>query len=170
MTTPLRFIIPGGDGLVGSIFSRHFHAQGNEVNVRKIALRSAMVMSPDHGGIFEMLLRLVRFGLGGAAGNGQQFISWIHDTDFQSALEFLITHEEFEGCVKFSSPHPLPNRDMRALRQNRALALRAPCHKQDAVSRLRFPTYRNRTGAKKPPTHSPASSRGWFSIPSPLLA
>jgi hypothetical protein len=64
-----------------------------------------------------MLLRLVRFGLGGAAGNGQQFISWIHDADFQSALEFLITHEEFDGCVNISSPHPLPNREfMRALR------------------------------------------------------
>lgn len=87
-------------------------------NVRKIALRSAMVMSPDRGGIFDMLLRLARFGFGGAAGNGQQFISWIHDTDFQSALEFLITHEEFEGCVNISSPLPLPNREfMRALRQ-----------------------------------------------------
>jgi len=92
--------------------------QAKTPNVRKIALRSAMVMSPDRGGIFDMLLRLVRFGLGGPAGNGQQFISWIHDTDFQSALEFLITHEEFEGCVNISSPHPLPNREfMRALRQ-----------------------------------------------------
>lgn len=87
-------------------------------NVRKVALRSAMVMSPDRGGIFDTLLRLVRFGLGGTAGSGKQFISWIHDADFVSALEFLITHEEFKGCVNISSPHPLRNRDfMRALRQ-----------------------------------------------------
>ena len=30
---------------------------------RKIALRSAMVMSAEHGGTFDLLLRLVRFGL-----------------------------------------------------------------------------------------------------------
>jgi len=93
-----------------------FEAQ--TANVRKVALRSAMIMSPDRGGIFDMLLRLVRFGLGGTAGNGQQFISWIHDADFVSALEFLIAHEEFEGSVNISSPNPLPNREfMRALRQ-----------------------------------------------------
>jgi uncharacterized protein len=87
-------------------------------HTRKVALRSAMIMSPDHGGIFDTLLRLVRFGLGGTAGSGQQFMSWIHDTDFVSALEFFIAHEEFEGCVNISSPNPLPNREfMTALRR-----------------------------------------------------
>ncbi len=33
---------------------------------RKIALRSAMVMSPESGGIFAIILRMVRAGLGGA--------------------------------------------------------------------------------------------------------
>jgi len=33
MTTRLRIIIPGGNGQVGSILSRHFHAQGHEVIV-----------------------------------------------------------------------------------------------------------------------------------------
>src|SRR5215469_8741911 len=85
---------------------------------RKVALRSAMIMSPDRGGIFDTLLRLVRFGLGGTAGSGEQFISWIHETDFLSSLEFLIAHEQFEGCVNISSPQPLPNREfMGALRQ-----------------------------------------------------
>jgi len=36
-------------------------------NTRKIALRSAVVMSPDRGGVFDKLLRLVRFGLGGTS-------------------------------------------------------------------------------------------------------
>src|SRR5271169_4295005 len=87
-------------------------------NTRKIALRSAMIMSPDRGGIFDTLLRLVRFGLGGSAGSGRQFISWIHDADFLSAIEFLIGHEDFTGCVNLSSPNPVPNKEfMRALRQ-----------------------------------------------------
>ena len=86
--------------------------------VRKIALRSAMTMSPDRGGIFDVLLGLVRFGLGGASGSGQQFVSWIHEADFVAAIEYLIAHDELDGAVNVSSPGPLPNREfMRALRQ-----------------------------------------------------
>lgn len=86
--------------------------------VRKIALRSAVIMSPDRGGIFDVLLRLVRFGLGGAAGSGEQFVSWIHGADFVAAIEYLIAHDGFDGAVNISSPGPLPNREfMRALRQ-----------------------------------------------------
>ena len=85
---------------------------------RKIALRSAMVMSPDRGGIFGELLRLVRFGLGGTAGSGRQFVSWIHGGDFLRSIEHLIAHEECAGAFNLASPHPLPNREfMRTLRQ-----------------------------------------------------
>jgi uncharacterized protein len=85
---------------------------------RKLALRSAMVMSPDHGGVFDELLRFVRFGVGGKAASGLQFISWIHDMDFIRSLEFLAGHEEFEGPVNLCSPNPLSNGEfMKALRQ-----------------------------------------------------
>src|SRR6266700_3927048 len=45
---------------------------------RKVALRSAMTFSPDRGGVFDVFLRLVRFGLGGTILPGDQFVSWIH--------------------------------------------------------------------------------------------
>lgn len=87
-------------------------------NTRKVALRSAVTMSPDRGGIFDVMLGLVRAGLGGTSGSGRQYVSWIHDWDFVRAVEFLIEHEEIDGAVNLASPHPLPNRDfMRALRQ-----------------------------------------------------
>jgi uncharacterized protein (TIGR01777 family) len=85
---------------------------------RKIALRSAMTMSPDRGGIFAQLLRLVRMGMGGAAASGAQFVSWIHDKDFIRSIEFLIAHEEMEGPVNLAAPNPLPNREfMREIRK-----------------------------------------------------
>jgi hypothetical protein len=85
---------------------------------RKVALRSAMTMSPDRGGVFDVLLGLVRRGLGGAMGPGTQFVSWIHETDFVRAIEFLIEDGEFDGVVNLASPNPLPNRDfMRVLRE-----------------------------------------------------
>jgi len=87
-------------------------------NTRKLALRSAMIMSPDRGGVFDTLLRLVRFGLGGAAASGLQFVSWIHDADFLRSIDYLIARDEIDGAVNIASPNPVPNREfMKALRQ-----------------------------------------------------
>jgi uncharacterized protein len=85
---------------------------------RKIALRSAMVMSPDRGGVFDTLLRLVRFRLGGASGSGRQFVSWIHDRDFLRSIDYLLAHDDLDGAINISSPNPLPNAEfMAALRK-----------------------------------------------------
>lgn len=85
---------------------------------RQVALRSAMVMSPDRGGIFDYLSWLARLGLGGPVAGGAQYVSWIHEHDFVRALDFLIAHDELSGPVNVSAPVPLPHRDfMRALRQ-----------------------------------------------------
>ena len=84
---------------------------------RKVALRSAMTMSPDRGGVFDVFLALIRHGLGGSIGPGTQYVSWIHHADFCRAIEFLIHHPELDGPVNLASPNPIPNRDfMRALR------------------------------------------------------
>jgi NAD dependent epimerase/dehydratase family enzyme len=77
-----------------------------------------MVMSPDEGGIFAELLRLVRLRLGGTSGPGDQFVSWIHYLDFIRSIEFLMAHGEISGPVNIAAPNPLPNREfMRTLRQ-----------------------------------------------------
>lgn len=87
-------------------------------STRKIALRSAMIMSPDRGGIFDTVLGLVRHGLGGKAGSGKQYMSWIHDQDFVRALDYLIEHENIDGTVNIASPNPLPNDQFMAALRN----------------------------------------------------
>lgn len=83
---------------------------------RKVALRTAIVMSPDRGGAFDTLLGLVRRGLGGTSGDGRQYVSWIHHEDFTRAIAWLIEND-VAGAVNLSSPRPLPNSDfMRDLR------------------------------------------------------
>lgn len=85
---------------------------------RLVKMRSAMIMSPDTGGVFDTLLGLVRKGLGGASGNGRQFVSWIHEHDFVRAVDWLIEHGDVEGAVNLAAPNPLPNAEfMRALRE-----------------------------------------------------
>jgi uncharacterized protein (TIGR01777 family) len=85
---------------------------------RKIALRTALVFSPAPGSVFATLSHLVRAGLGGTQGNGRQLVSWMHESDYARALEFLIQHEDIDGPVNLCAPHPLPNREfMAALRE-----------------------------------------------------
>ena len=76
---------------------------------RKVALRSAMTLSPDAGGVFDTLLSLARHGLGGSAGDGRQFMSWIHYVDFIAAVRWLIDRDDIEGVVNIAAPNPLPN-------------------------------------------------------------
>lgn len=84
---------------------------------RKVLLRSAVTMSPDAGGPFDVLLGLVRHGLGGATGDGRQFVSWVHHDDFTRAVRWLIDHDDVEGPINIAAPEPLPNAEfMRVLR------------------------------------------------------
>jgi uncharacterized protein len=98
---------------VATSWEKEFFA-ANTPATRKIALRSAMVMSPDRDGIFDTLLHLVRFGLGGASGSGMQFVSWIHDQDFLRSIQYLMDHDDLDGAVNIASPHPLPNAEFMA--------------------------------------------------------
>ena len=85
---------------------------------RRVKMRTAIVMSPEYGGPFDLLFRLVRMGLGGRAGDGTQYVSWIHHEDFVRAIRFLIAKPFIEDVINIASPNPLPNADfMRAIRE-----------------------------------------------------
>jgi len=93
---------------------------------RKIPLRITMVFSAA-GGVFPVLRRLVRFGLGGRMGTGRQFVSWIHIEDFLRAVEWLLAQDEFSGPVNLAAPEPLPNGEMmRLLREKAGLPFGLP--------------------------------------------
>lgn len=104
--------------------------EANVPMTRKVILRSAMIMSPDRGGIFDTLLTLVRIGLGGQSGNGRQFVSWIHYKDFVDAINWLIKREDIEGIVNVAAPNPLPNKEfMRAIREAWGMPVGLPASK-----------------------------------------
>jgi uncharacterized protein (TIGR01777 family) len=101
--------------------SRDWEAEffaANTPRTRKIALRSGIVLSPTEGSAFAVLSNLVRLGLGGTQGSGRQFVPWIHEADYQRAVEFLFSREDMNGPVNLTAPNPLPNRAfMAALRE-----------------------------------------------------
>lgn len=132
---------------------------------RKIALRSAMTMSPDRGGVLDILLRLVRCGLGGALGDGKQFVSWVHETDFLCAIEFLIAYKELDGAVNVCSPNPLSNDEfMRELRRAAQVPIGLPASKWMLEVGAFFFADGDGIDPKEPPGDSSPLARGWFQI------
>ncbi|WP_127572040.1 epimerase [Georgenia faecalis] len=84
---------------------------------RKVSLRTAMVMTPDRGGVFDYLSWMARLGLGGAVAGGRQYVSWVHGDDFVRAAEFLLARADLDGPVIVAAPDPVEQRDlMRSLR------------------------------------------------------
>jgi len=99
-------------------------------STRLVLLRSAMIMSPDRGGIFDTLLRLVRLGLGGSAAGGRQYVSWVHEHDFVRGIRWLIARRDVDGAVNIAAPNPLPYADfMRNLRRAAHVPISLPATK-----------------------------------------
>ena len=77
-------------------------------NTIKTALRTSIVLGKK-GGAFVPIKNLAKLGFGGKQGKGNQFISWIHETDIARALEFIIQNQ-MTGIVNIVSPTPTPNK------------------------------------------------------------
>ncbi|MDB5257419.1 MAG: hypothetical protein JWM14_2114 [Chitinophagaceae bacterium] len=86
-------------------------------STRQVALRIAIVLGND-GGAFSPLKRLVRFGLGGKQGKGNQMFSWIHMEDLKNIILFIQSHKDMSGVYNCSAPNPVDNITfMKKLRQ-----------------------------------------------------
>ena len=84
---------------------------------RKVFLRIGMVLQRN-GGILAPFLNLVRLGLGGHIGSGKQYMTWIHEADFQNLVRWVIYDSDVLGIVHAASPEPETNEAfMRALRK-----------------------------------------------------
>ena len=104
--------------------------EANTPSTRKVALRTAMVMTPDPGGIFDVLFKLVRSRLGGPIGGGKQYMSWIHGDDFVAAVNWLIRRDDVTGAVNLAAPEPLAQAAfMRDLRKAAGVSLGLPATK-----------------------------------------
>ncbi|MCC9071833.1 TIGR01777 family oxidoreductase [Flavobacterium sp. F-65] len=104
------------DGEIGNDFSINVALSWEKAffktetpNTLKTALRTSIVLGKN-GGALVPLKTLAKFGLGGKQGKGNQFVSWIHETDFVQAVDFII-QKEMTGVVNIVSPKPIRNVD-----------------------------------------------------------
>ena len=96
-------------------------------SVRKIAIRSAVVMADEPETVWTVLQRLARLGLGGKMGSGKQMVSWISDLDFARAVEWLAENETATGTYNVSAPNPVTNASlMRCVRNSVRMRIGLP--------------------------------------------
>ena len=84
--------------------------------VRRVVLRLGPVLDQQTGP-FPALFGLTRKFLGGAAGTGRQFMSWVHRDDAVAMLAAAVTQSELAGVYNACAPGAVTNAEfMRELR------------------------------------------------------
>lgn len=79
-----------------------------DAGIRTVHIRTGIVLSAE-GGALQKQLQLFRLGLGGQAGSGQQWFSWITLADEVGAIRFLLDHDDVSGPVNLTAPAPCTN-------------------------------------------------------------
>lgn len=84
---------------------------------RKVTMRTGFVLGRESGAL-PVLARLTKFFLGGAVGNGRQYISWIHLADLVQMFVAAVEREDLSGTFNAVAPNPVTNAEfMRELRR-----------------------------------------------------
>lgn len=92
---------------------------------RKVVMRIGLVLGQGGGALHE-LRKIVRKGLGGKSGSGQQRMSWIHEEDFADLVTTSF-EEGWEGTFNITAPdHPTNEVFMKALRRQEEVSFGLP--------------------------------------------
>ncbi|MCT8335273.1 TIGR01777 family oxidoreductase [Leptospira sp. 85282-16] len=76
--------------------------------IRSLVLRTGIVLTPE-GGALEKMIPPFLLGVGGSIASGKQGMSWIHITDFISAMLHLMQLDSASGAYNLVSPQPVSN-------------------------------------------------------------
>ncbi len=103
---------PAGQGFLADLCQKWEKATESIENrgTRVIHPRLGVVLGKG-GGMLPKMLRLVRWGLGGKLGSGQQMISWIEIDDLLQAFDHCLNHDAIDGPINFVAPHPVSQAD-----------------------------------------------------------
>jgi uncharacterized protein len=98
---------------VAQAWEKIFYDAPTATSVRKIALRTSIVLGKKDGAMGPILGLTKKF-LGGTQGPGTQFISWVHIHDFARTVEFLTERTDIAGPINCAAPNPVMNKEFMA--------------------------------------------------------
>jgi len=74
--------------------------------IRTVCLRTGLVLGDDGGALPRMVLPF-RLFIGGPAGPGTQWVSWIHRDDYVGLIEWTLSTPSVSGPVNAVAPEPV---------------------------------------------------------------
>lgn len=77
--------------------------------VRKVALRTAIALG-EQGDVFTIYKSHVKMMIGGRHGTGNQMVSWLHEKDFASIIEFVMQNKEVDGVLNAVAPNAVKDK------------------------------------------------------------
>lgn len=101
---------------------------------RVVTLRTGLALGRG-GGALKVMAPLFKAGLGGEAGDGRQWVSWIHLDDLAMLILFAIENLEVRGPMNAVAPWPVRNAE---LTETLAKVLRRPAFFRAPAWGLRF--------------------------------
>lgn len=125
--------------------------------VRRVCLRLGLVFGKK-GGAYPAFRKLALSGWGGGAGNGLQYIPWLHEADWARLIDWLIRSGHASGTYNVAAPDPVTNR---ALLKGIADTMRMPLQ-------LRMPEKLVRFGARVAGTEAELLLHGRRMLPERL--
>jgi uncharacterized protein len=104
---------PPGQDFLGQLAQEWEAAalQAQDLGVRVAITRFGIVLGRG-GGILEKLVPVFKSYLGGPVGSGQQWFSWIDQSDQLRAFLFIVEHQSLQGPVNFTAPQPVRNAEL----------------------------------------------------------
>jgi len=81
-----------------------------ELGVRRVVLRSAVVLGKGEG-LLSLMALPVKLFVGGPLGGGKFSIPWIHINDWIGAVRYLIANENARGAYNLIAPTPTSSAD-----------------------------------------------------------
>lgn len=83
--------------------------KAEEVGVRTVCLRIGVVLGRE-GGAFKMMSPAFRLGLGGRAGTGEQWMSWLHVHDLARIVLHVLDQPSLGGAINAATSQPVQNK------------------------------------------------------------
>ncbi len=103
---------PAGTSWLSTV-ARDWEAAAGEVQekgIRLVVLRLGVVLGP--GGFLDRLALPFRLFVGGPAGSGHQWISWIHRDDVIAVVVRALSDPAMQGAYNVTAPQPATTADM----------------------------------------------------------
>jgi uncharacterized protein len=80
--------------------------QVEKIGVRRVIIRSAIVISAEDG-ILPIVMLPIKLFAGGPLGSGRQGLAWIHLEDEVGAIRFLLENPSASGAYNLTAPVPI---------------------------------------------------------------